>query len=52
MAASIANCTALRTVAIPLGESTTSGRTKHMYFHKSVALKKNRVKRGTEQRKN
>jgi hypothetical protein len=42
---------ALRTIAIPLRESATSGRTKHMNFHNSAALKKIRVKRGTSQYK-
>jgi hypothetical protein len=50
MAASIANGTALRTIAIPLRKPTTSGRTKYMYFHNSAALKKNRVKRGNQAR--
>ena len=38
---------ALRTIAIPLRETTAGGRTKYMNFHNSAALKKNRVKRGT-----
>jgi hypothetical protein len=40
MGASIANGTALRTIAIPLRKTTTSGRTKYMYFHNSAAFKK------------
>jgi hypothetical protein len=42
-----AHRTALRAVAVPLRETATRRRPKHMNFHKKADLKKIRVERGT-----